>query len=51
MSNLLNPSTGERPINAWIVFLVIFAALVLLATLLAPVLPKIAEFFKKIIKK
>ena len=51
MYSLLNPATGEKPINGWIIFLIIIAALALIAALLAPKFPKIIDFFKKIFKK
>lgn len=47
----LNPPTGERPLNGWIIVLIVVAALALVATVLAPKVPKMIEFFKTKFKK
>ena len=51
MNYLLNPPTGERPVNGWIIFLIVLAALALIGTLVAPKIPQIVAWFKKTFKK
>ncbi len=41
-----NVPTGEQPLNAWIIVLIIVAGLLLLASVIYPYLPKICDYFK-----
>ncbi len=45
--NTYNVPTGEQPLNAWIVILIVVAGLLLLASVIYPYLPKIIEVFKE----
>lgn len=45
--NTYNVPTGEQPLNAWIVVLIIVAGLLLIASVIYPYLPKIIDFFKE----
>ncbi len=45
------PLTGEKPINGWIIVAIVVAALALVATLLAPKIPAIIDYFKNKFKK